>query len=81
MIDKGLISTLLDNGSMAEVIPSSSKDTVTAPLVVPDLLKGNLEVNAEVVFVMFGDNTGMIIDRLDGKNSHKHNNITGALEV
>lgn len=81
MIDKGVISAFYDNESKAEVIPSMSKDTVTAPLVVPDLLKGSLAVNMEVVFVMFSDNTGMILDRLDGKNEHRHNAVTGEVEV
>lgn len=72
MIDKGVISALKDGGSKAEVIPSTSKASVTVPLVVPDLLRGNLAVNTEVVYVMFDDNTGVILERLDGKNTHKH---------
>lgn len=72
MIDKGVISALKDDGRKAEVVPSRSKDAVTAPLVVPVLLQGNLQPNTEVVYVVFDDNTGMILDRLDGQNTHKH---------
>lgn len=72
MIDKGVISALKDGGKKAEVIPSRSKNSVTAPLVVPDILRGNVQVKTEVVYVMFDDNTGIILDRLDGKNTHKH---------
>ena len=78
-IDKGMISALKDDDTKAEVIPSNAKDSVTAPLTVPVLLRGNLSVNTEVVYAMFEDNTGIIIDRLDGKNTHKHEYTHGGL--
>lgn len=78
-IDKGMISAFKDDGAKAEVIPSSAKDSVTAPLTVPMLLRGNLSVNTEVVYAMFEDNTGIIIDRLDGKNTHQHEYTHGGM--
>ena len=77
MVDKGKISALKDEGATAEVIPSQSSTAVTTTLVVPQLLQGNLSVNTEVVYAVFDDNTGIILDRLDGKNTHKHNYTHG----
>lgn len=65
-IDKGIISSMKDGGAKAEVVPYSSKGAVTLPLVVPNRLKGYLEVNNEVAFIRFPDNTGIIIERMDG---------------
>lgn len=76
-IDKGKISVI--KGQKAEVIPSQAGSTVTPPLTIPDLLKGNLQVNTVVVYVVFDDNTGMILDRLDGKNTHKHEYTHGGM--
>ena len=72
MIDKGTVSALQEGGSKAEVVPSASGETVTIPLVVPDLLRANLAVGDEVVYATFADNTGIILERMDGKNTHKH---------
>lgn len=77
MVDKGKISALKDGGTTAEVIPSQSSAAVTTTLTVPQLLQGNLSVNTEVVYAVFDDNTGIILDRLDGKNTHKHNYTHG----
>lgn len=77
MVDKGKISTLKDGGTTAEVIPSQSSSAVTTTLTVPQLLQGNLSANTEVVYAVFDDNTGIILDRLDGKNTHKHNYTHG----
>lgn len=65
-IDKGIISSLKDDGAKAEVVPASSRGAVTLPLVVPTRLKGYLEVNNEVAFIRFPDNTGIILERMDG---------------
>lgn len=72
MIDKGIVSALQEGGSKAEVVPSASGDTVTMPLVVPDLLRDNLAVGDEVVYATFSDSTGIVLERMDGKNTHKH---------
>ena len=77
MIDKGKISALKEGGKKAEVIPSQSSQAVTTTLTVPMLLQGNIEVNTEVVYVVFDDNTGIVLDRLDGKNTHKHDYMHG----
>lgn len=70
MIDKGKISSI--SGNTAKVIPSQSNDAVTTDVVIPVLLEGNLSVNTEVVYTTFDDNTGIILCRMDGKNTHKH---------
>ena len=62
MVDKGKISALKDGGTTAEVIPSQSSSAVTTTLTVPQLLQGNLSVNTEVVYAVFEDNTGIILD-------------------
>lgn len=71
MIDKGNISSILDGGAKATVIPSAAQSNVTIPLVVPKFLIGSLSVGMDVVYVSFEDNTGIILSRLDGDWSHK----------
>lgn len=78
MIDKGTVSALVDGGKKAIVIPSMAKGTVTLPLIVSEMLIGFINVEDEVVYSTFDDNTGIILARLDGKWSRK---IDGQLEV
>lgn len=63
MIDKGRISAIRDN--TAVVIPSFTKDAVTCPLTIPPRLQGLLEIDMRVVYVLFDDNSGEIIEILD----------------
>lgn len=70
MIEKGVISALLDGGKSATVIPSFSDDQVSAALTVPFFLTGCLSVGMAVVYAEFEDNTGVILSRLDGEWNH-----------
>lgn len=66
-IQKGTISSIL--GASARVIPSTGDGAPTAQLVVPRHLRsaGNLASGIQVVYVVFEDETGYIIDRADGE--------------
>lgn len=74
-IQKGKISKIEGppdaNGAKtkARVIPGMFEEIVTAPLVIPWWLRGqmgNLKPGSEVIFVVFGDQSGFIISRADG---------------
>jgi len=78
MVDKGVISALKEGGSKAEVIPATSKSSVTTLLAVSEMLIDFLEVGDEVVYAMFDDNTGLVFAKLDGTWSHK---VKGKIEV
>lgn len=67
MIDKGLISTLSEDGKTATVVPAFAGSSVTFPLVVPFFLAGSLAVKMPVVYATFPDNTGVILARMDGE--------------
>ena len=68
MVFKGRISAVLDGGNSVTVTPYGG-GVVTVPLAIPLSLQGALPVNTPVVYVMFEDNTGMIVGRLDGFDS------------
>ena len=65
MVMKGRISAILDRGDRVTVAPYGG-GVVTVPLAVPTYLRGFLPVNTIVVYVVFEDNTGLILGRLDG---------------
>ena len=65
MVRKGKISTILDGGNAVAVTPFGGS-VVTVNLVVPFFLIGLLSVNTVVVYVMFEDNTGLVLGRADG---------------
>jgi hypothetical protein len=79
VIQKGKISSIestptdtQDNETTARVIPSTGNEIVTRPLVIPWRLRGkggNLAPGVSVVFIVFDDFTGYIIDRADGEFS------------
>ena len=71
MINKGFVSSVVENGEKAIVIPQDASSTTTFPLVIPYFLKECLKVNMPVVYVVFPDNTGIILARLDGEWNHK----------
>lgn len=66
MINKGRISAILQDGKMVSVKPSAGNG-VTVPLVVPALLRDFLDVDTEIVYVVFPDNTGIVLSRADGE--------------
>lgn len=71
MIEKGKISAILDGGKKVTIIPAFSRAVVSHELVVPFFLFECLEVNMEVVYAYFQDNTGIVLARTDGEWNHK----------
>ena len=65
MIQKGKITAILDGGKTVTVTPYEGS-TVTVPIAVPYFLEGALPIGTAVVYVMFEDNTGIVLSRMDG---------------
>lgn len=65
MVQKGKVSTVLNGGTAVTVTPYAGS-TVTAPITVPFFLVGVLPVGTPVAYVVFEDNTGIILSRMDG---------------
>lgn len=78
MIDKGYVSSVLDEGKKVTVIPASSGDVVTQPLTVPFFLLGTMKARKEVVFCSFPDGSGIVLAALDGS---WNKNITGDVTI
>ena len=70
MINKGFISSLMEDGTKAIVIPQEASQNVTFPLVIPYFLLECLAVNMPVVYATFPDQTGIILARMDGEWNH-----------
>lgn len=68
MVQKGKISAISTDGKTAFVTPYVGS-TVTTPLTVPFFLIGALPVGTPVVYVTFGDNTGIVLSRMDGEGN------------
>ena len=66
MVHKGKISAVLNDGKMVTVTPYAG-NTVTTALTVPGFLVGVLPVGTPVVYVVFDDNTGIVLARMDGE--------------
>jgi hypothetical protein len=66
MMQKGMVSTVLDGGQKVTATPYGG-GVVSAPLVVPASLIGILPINTPIVYVTFDDNTGLVISRMDGR--------------
>ena len=73
-IQKGIISALSEtvdinhNPTAARVIQNTATGVVTQPLLIPWRLRGSmgdLRPGVEVVYAVFADGTGIILDRLD----------------
>ena len=77
MINKGTVSTVLQDGKMVSIKPYTG-ESVTAPLVVPFFLFGGLPVGIEVVYATFPDGTGIVLARTDGEFNR---NIPGSLTI
>lgn len=71
MINKGFISTIVEDGKKAIVIPQEANGTTTFALAIPYFLLECLETNMPVVYATFEDNTGIVLARLDGEWNHK----------
>jgi hypothetical protein len=66
MVQKGKVSAVLDNGKSVTVTPYAGS-TVTTPITVPFFLVGALPVGTPVAYVVFDDNTGIVLSRMDGE--------------
>ena len=65
MVQKGIVSAVLNGGGAVTVTPYAGS-TVTAPITVPFFLIGALPVGTPVAYVVFEDNTGIVLSRMDG---------------
>ena len=66
-IDKGKITSI--DGNSVRVVPCNESGLVSARVVVPWHLRnssGNLAKGTEVIYVIFDDQTGMLLGRADG---------------
>ena len=71
-IEKGKINSLDQDKHLAKVLTESG--LITYDLVIPFYLRkesGDLKKEDEVIFVVFDDNTGMILHRMDGDWEYK----------
>lgn len=64
MIEKGTISSI--KGNRAVVLPQGGEDVSTAELSVPERLRERIRPQTWVVYAAFDDNTGVILELLDG---------------
>lgn len=67
-IEKGVILSI--EGSKARVQATDADGTSTKPLVIPKRLRdslGKLEKGTKVVYALFNDSSGIILDRIDGE--------------
>ena len=70
MVQKGKVSAVIDGGKAVTVTPYVG-GTVTAPITVPFFLVGALPVGTPVAYVVFEDNTGIVLSRMDGEWNEK----------
>ena len=62
---KGIVAVIEEN--VARVVPSEVGAKPTAKLTIPSDLRAKLKKGTPVVYVEFGDGTGLILSRLDGE--------------
>lgn len=70
MVHKGKVSTIHDGGNFITATPYSG-GMVTSPLTVPFFLIDALPVGTPIAYVVFEDNTGVVLARMDGEWNHK----------
>ena len=70
MVQKGKVSAVLDGGKTVAVTPYSG-GTVTTAITVPFFLIGVLPIGTPVAYVVFDDNTGIVLSRMDGEWNEK----------
>lgn len=68
MVQKGKVSAVLNGGKAVTVTPYAG-NTVTTPITVPFFLVGALPVGTPVAYVVFEDNTGIVLARMDGESN------------
>jgi len=70
VIEKGIITNI--DGNKARVSPSDAAGLVSAQITIPQRLRsnsGNLEKGTAVVYVLFDDQTGVLLERIDGEGN------------
>lgn len=75
-VQKGIVLSLEANGTRARVQPASQSEQVSRSLVIPWHMRGsagNLAKGTAVAFVIFEDQSGLLLSRMDGSG--------GTLEV
>lgn len=70
MVLKGKVSAVLDSGKSITATPFGG-GAVTAPLTIPFFLIDALPVGTPIAYVVFDDNTGVVLCRMDGEWNHK----------
>ena len=65
MVQKGKVAAVLNGGRAVTVTPYAGT-IVTTPIIVPAYLNGLMTVGTAVAYVLFEDNTGIVISRMDG---------------
>lgn len=65
MVQKGKVSAI-HNGGKSVVVTPYAGTTVSVPITVPFFLEGALPIGTEVAYVVFEDNTGIVLSRMDG---------------
>lgn len=68
MVQKGKVAAVLDNGKSVTITPYAGS-IVTASVTVPFFLVGALPVGTPVAYVLFDDNTGIVLSRMDGEGN------------
>ena len=75
VVQKGIILTMEGetdkngNPTKARVQAASAEGTSTLPITIPWYLRGkmgNLEKGSEIAFIVFDDQTGIVVSRMDG---------------
>lgn len=66
MVQKGKVSAVFNEGKMVTITPYGSS-TVTVPIAVPFFLVDALPIGTAVAYVVFEDNTGIVLSRMDGE--------------
>ena len=66
MIQKGKVSAVLNGGRSVTITPYAG-GTVTVPITVPAFLVDAVPVGTPVVYVVFDDNSGIVLSRMDGQ--------------
>ena len=70
IIDKGTITNI--TGNKARVAPLDAAGRVSAQIIIPWHLRddsGKLEKGTEVIYVLFPDQTGLLLERMDGERN------------
>lgn len=68
MVQIGKVSAVL-NGGKSVIITPYVGNIVTTPVTVPFFLVGALPVGTPVAFVVFDDNSGIVLSRMDGEGN------------